>query len=93
MGSEVQREMPRYQSHKEVHALKLRRVTFVDPTGEVLFLPADNQYAEIRHDIRDEVAKRCRSQQMQDPGYYVVYPDGFTSWSPTEAFESGYTAL
>lgn len=26
-------------------------------------------------------------------GYFVVYPDGYQSWSPEEAFESGYTRV
>lgn len=28
-----------------------------------------------------------------DLGYYVVYEDGHTSWSPTKAFEGGYTRI
>ena len=27
----------------------------------------------------------------KDPGYYVVYEDGYESWSPTKAFEDGHT--
>lgn len=27
------------------------------------------------------------------PGYLVVYPDGYQSWSPTEVFESAYMEL
>lgn len=26
-------------------------------------------------------------------GYYVVYEDGYESWSPAEAFEKGYTLI
>ena len=26
-------------------------------------------------------------------GYYIVYPDGYKSFSPAEAFESGYTPV
>lgn len=26
-------------------------------------------------------------------GYFVIYEDGYTSWSPTESFESGYTQI
>lgn len=26
-------------------------------------------------------------------GYFVAYEDGYKSWSPAEAFESGYTRL
>ena len=34
-------------------------------------------------------------QQEKDgqPGYTVKYEDGYTSWSPAGAFESGYTAI
>ena len=28
-----------------------------------------------------------------DYGYYVVYEDGYASWSPSAAFESGYTLV
>lgn len=27
------------------------------------------------------------------PGYYVVYTDGYVSWSPAKAFEEGYTKV
>lgn len=26
-----------------------------------------------------------------DPGYYVRYVDGYESWSPTKAFDEGYS--
>ena len=29
-------------------------------------------------------------EQQGQPGYTVVYPDGYTSWSPAEAFEEAY---
>ena len=29
-------------------------------------------------------------EQQGQPGYTVVYPDGYTSWSPAEAFEGAY---
>lgn len=29
----------------------------------------------------------------QDMGYYVMYEDGYVSWSPTAVFEDGYTCL
>ena len=28
-----------------------------------------------------------------DPGYKVVYPDGYVSWSPKEVFEEAYKAI
>ena len=27
------------------------------------------------------------------PGYLVVYPDGYTSWSPQEVFENAYRKI
>ncbi|TAM07238.1 MAG: DUF2829 domain-containing protein [Paraburkholderia sp.] len=30
------------------------------------------------------------SEQHGEPGYSVVYPDGYTSWSPKAAFEEAY---
>ena len=83
--------MPKYRSHKEVHALKLRQVQRVGPQME--FHPDEDGYATIQHPLDAEVSKRCKAIEMSDPGYIVVYSDGFTSWSPTKAFEDGYTRI
>lgn len=32
-------------------------------------------------------------EQQDQPGYTVVYPDGYTSWSPSEAFEDAYVDI
>ena len=91
---EAQREMPKYRSHKTVHALKLRAVTpDQDAPGHMRFEPDDPAYAVIVHPPTAEVVKRCKAPEMGDPGYLVVYEDGFMSWSPTKAFENGYTRL
>ena len=29
----------------------------------------------------------------REPGYKVIYPDGYTSWSPAGAFESAYREI
>jgi hypothetical protein len=82
-------EMPKYVSHKEVWALKIRAVypTGNDegPTGAQL-VPEEKGYAAFQVsqaylDKHEPVAG----------GYYVVYQDGYKSFSPAEAFESGYT--
>jgi hypothetical protein len=85
-------EMPRYRCHKEVHALKIAEVHYFSPAagtanhGRLLF--EDDRYASM--DVTPEwVAKH-------DPkagGYFVVYEDGYSSFSPAEAFESGYTRI
>lgn len=34
-----------------------------------------------------------RSMEPEEKGYKVVYPDGYTSWSPKQAFEDAYYPL
>lgn len=79
-------EMPRYQCHKIVHALKIQTVEFI--RNGALITPAEPGFAAFEVSA-DYVAKH----RPQDGGYYVVYEDGYTSWSPAEAFESGYTRI
>lgn len=82
--------MPRYVCHKTVHALKINQI---EPQLRsdllVHLLPEDNRYPYIV--VTDEW---CRSHKVERPsGYYVQYEDGYTSWSPVEAFEKGYTPI
>ncbi len=87
------REMPRYQCHKKVWALKIKEIT--DPTeagnesdGSLVLHFEEGDYAPLRvpHDY-------VHKHKPQSGGYYVVYDDGYKSFSPAEAFESGYTRL
>jgi hypothetical protein len=85
--------MPRYRCHKEVWALKLKEV--VDPTkpgeesdGSRMLVPEDGRYAAIRVE-----SDYVRKHNPQAGGYFVVYKDGYRSWSPSEAFEDGYTRI
>jgi hypothetical protein len=95
--------MPKYRCHKEVWALKIKEVikhAHPDPLfndamfeaspefqGAHLFI-ADPGYAPIPVD-----ADWYRKHDPQPGGYYVVYEDGYKSFSPAEAFEKGYTRL
>lgn len=84
-----QREMPKYRSHKEVWALKIAGVE-VRKDKSAVIAPADKGYGTVY--TRPGWGDRFEGSE-EDLGYYVVYPDGFSSWSPTEAFESGYSAV
>lgn len=85
-------EMPRYVCHKIVHALKLEGFNAKMAAGmPVLLIPADKRFAPI--EVTQEWAREKKIAETDDPGYYVAYEDGYTSWSPTEAFEKGYTLL
>lgn len=52
--------------------------------------PLDKQYAPFR--ATDDWLERYRGTEI-DEGYYVVYDDGYASWSPSKAFEDGYTLI
>lgn len=75
-------EMPRYQSHKKVWALKIKDVTGCTIT------PADDGYAPF------EVLPEMYLRYTPVPGdYYVVYEDGYKPFSPAKAFEEGYARV
>jgi hypothetical protein len=80
-------EMPKYECHKTVHALKIREVTEV-PSGGALIVPEDARYAAL-----DVEADWVQKYSPEAGGYYVVYEDGYKSYSPATAFENGYTRV
>ncbi|EPV7104225.1 hypothetical protein ACV9XY_000226 [Citrobacter freundii] len=94
----TEQEMPRYQCHKKVWALKIEHVRH-NPNPDItgangaasyggIIYPEDKQYQPF--DISAEYI--CKHRPMPG-GYYVVYEDGYKSYSPAEAFESGYSPL
>lgn len=87
------RELPKYKCHKEVWALKILAINFnnahdpkseTDGTAQVI--PDDDRYAAFTVD-----AAYLRKHKPEVGGYYVVYADGYKSYSPAKAFEEGYT--
>ena len=76
-------EMPRYQSYKKVWALKIAVVEGPNPWK---ITPEDERYSPIECD------SKMFSRYIPVPGdYYVVYDDGYKSFSPRKAFEEGYS--
>lgn len=82
-----QRQLPRYRCHKEVWALKIKEVMLA-PAGDHAIVPEDNRYGPFP--ITEEFRAK---HNPQAGGYWVQYADGYTSYSPAEAFESGYTLI
>ena len=87
-------EMPKYKSHKEVWALKIKEIAFdIDEAkkeyresdGSAMITPTEERYGRFKVD-----ATYIRKHQPQIGGYYVVYEDGYKSFSPAKAFEKGY---
>lgn len=91
---EAERAMPKYQSHKQVWALKIADLTKPalavneEWDGTMYIHPEENGYAPF-----PVSGDYMRKHEPKVGGYYVVYADGYKSWSPAEAFESGYTRL
>ena len=85
------REMPKYQCHKKVWALKIKDVTYDRPPlegvprGNATITPEDEGYEPF---VVDEVW--AMKNRPQPGGYYVAYEDGYKSYSPAPAFEAGY---
>ena len=90
-------EMPRYKCHKEVHALKIESIELdIDKAreseretdGSAIITPTDAGFAPFRVD-----GNYVRNHNPQAGGYYVVYEDGYKSFSPGEPFEKGYARM
>lgn len=94
----AQMEMPRYKCHKQVWALKIGGISHKpnpDTTGNsaaasygATLLPSDPRYAPF-----DVPAEYVTKHSPEVGGYYVVYDDGYKSYSPAKAFEDGYALL
>lgn len=94
--------MPQYECHKKVWALKINEVIChadADPSISIeefaktdkfqgCHLMVENPFSPIPVD-----AEWYRKNKPQAGGYYVVYKDGYTSYSPADAFEEGYTLI
>ncbi len=77
-------QMPQYQCHKKVWALKIKEVRYM--TRQLIF--EDTGYAE-----RTMTYDYMNKHSPKAGGYFVVYEDGYESFSPAEAFESGYALI
>lgn len=92
IGDKAEVELPRYKSHKEVWALKIKDISLGhmhdDGTEYAVLTSEDSGYAPF------EVSKKYIDKHHPEVGgYYVVYKDGYKSFSPAEAFEDGYTRV
>lgn len=93
----VSTPMPQYQSHKKVWALKIKEIVFDsdlatetnrETDGSAIITPENENYAPFSVDF-----SYVKKHSPEVGGYYVVYEDGYKSFSPEEAFESGYTLI
>lgn len=73
-----------YQSHKQVAAAKI--VSILHRTNDILLDLGDKGAISVTYDYFNK-------HKPFTGGYYVQYEDGYESFSPAEAFESGYDLL
>lgn len=90
-------EMPRYKCHKEVWALKIKAIEFDrdkardegrETDGTAIITPEEAGYAPFKAD-----ANYVGKHKPEAGGYYVVYADGYKSFSPAKAFADGYSPV
>lgn len=89
------RPMPRYKCHKEVWALKIKDIQqapanqeALHTAGDWVITPEDDGYAPFP--VGDDWYVK---HNPRVGGYFVVYADGYKSYSPAKAFEEGYSRL
>ncbi len=99
-------ELPLYKCHKLVRAAEIAGVEFdTEPTEHLslMFLDmhspsgvvvdTDWLLTRVRPDLGEGMERADAIKAAAEKavgGYYVVYDDGHTSWSPGRAFENGY---
>lgn len=87
-------ELPLYQCHKKVRASKILSIEPVGENGRYL-IKLDVNQSEVGKKIYEANVNQdwFNKHNPEVGGYFVRYEDGYLSYSPKEAFESGYTAI
>ena len=90
-------EMPKYKCIKDVWALKIKSIVFDsdlasqtgrETDGSATITLEEEYYAPFKVD-----SSYVRKHNPVAGGYYVVYKDGYKSFSPATAFEEGYVLI
>jgi hypothetical protein len=79
-------EIPRYRCHKVVRAAKITGFRENGTDAPCLLL------GEIGG-ITTVLTEWFERHKPEVGGYFVLYDDGYTSFSPAAAFEAGYTRI
>ena len=86
-------ELPLYQSFKKVRAAKIDGIdTHRSPKGGAVLILASPpvDLGQVKNSVAVDADYLVRCPKLAVGGYFVTYEDGYTSYSPAEAFESGY---
>lgn len=80
--------LPRYKCHKEVQAFKIRSITIGEEGQTALLWMGGRGGYKVEQSLEYFAKHRPKVG-----GYYVLYDDGYESYSPATAFEAGYTLI
>lgn len=86
-------ELPKFISHKIVQAARVTGVS-EGHLPDILFVW--HLAGGFQVEVDEDLARRVPTRVGPDGpigGYFVLYPDGYRSWSPAEAFDGGYTSV
>lgn len=83
-------ELPKYRCHKIVSAAKIQDIGALNEatSKHQIMLEVDGD-----HVFMIKSKEWVEKHQPVAGGYYVLYADGYSSFSPAKAFEDGYTLI
>lgn len=93
--------LPHYRCHKVVRAARIYAQGSPTDDGENIYVVVSltdederrGEYTFPKHTAVLLVPKDVYARKPENAGYIVVYDDGYVSWSPSKAFEEGYTRI
>lgn len=89
-------KLPQYQCHKKVRAAKIGAIEHTgQPSLWTLGLHVPEEAAPLGRSLVAVEVDQSWIERFNPVvgGYYVVYEDGYASFSPAKAFEDGYTLI
>lgn len=92
---ETKPNLRRYKCYKEVQALKIVEIenySCNSTKGDIVTY----QSRKLHFDNGESIAVSFEYMDKHNPvegGYYVVYSDGYESFSPSKSFEEGYQEI
>jgi len=78
-------KLQEYRSHKVVRACKIKSVK-LKPGGSAIITPSKGKKFAVSH-------LYVKKHNPIAGGYFVVYEDGYQSWSPGDVFDAGNTKV
>jgi hypothetical protein len=86
MKEEKLKKLQLYQCHKQVRALKIKKIEQVE--SETRIIPENPNYDPFFVSYR-----YMRRNEPQEGGYFVINDNGHASFLPAKDFEEGYSLI